>query len=191
LESRTHASRVKLKSREVRDLVKGKKSLQEDSPAILGKPFKGTSKAIKPNPHFVPRVGKNVPNPLYAHLFDAFVFEQQWKTAFQSPLPSLEEQVRRWMPYAEPLEDKLHPFGLTPYGTYRTNPELIKNASERFLELPTADFASIRLINEKTKLSQVEGFIKKFKKEKTASELRELWFLLFSYSDLFLDIEVE
>lgn len=194
LESRTHEKPIDLNAKAVRRLISGNLetlSAEEEifprySEPVLGPFFAGTSKAISPNFHFVPRLGLEVPNPLYAHLFDAFVFHTQWNPLLNEPIAPLEEQIKTWRKYANPMEDETYPFGLTPFGTYEAFPEKVSRLASEFIPLKRSSFQNVRLEKESEKFSQVIKFLlqNKIKIPREEHLLRELWFLLFSYPEL-------
>ncbi|MBL8728673.1 MAG: methyltransferase domain-containing protein [Planctomycetes bacterium] len=136
------------------------------------------------------RVGRRAPNPLFSHLFAAF------ELAARHPelrLPDLESQLGRWLPWADPLEQRPIRFGLTPYGTcqrYRTNvlEHLARGA------LPTAaSWDDTRLRHDAEALGHVRSLLRDHgelpARAHTGGELRELAVLLFTHDQLFLTFE--
>jgi hypothetical protein len=136
------------------------------------------------------RVGRHAPNPLYAHLFAAF------ERAARHPelaLPDLESQLGRWLPWADPLEQRPIQFGLTPYGTCRRFRVNVLEHLERD-ELPVVSgWADVRLRNDAEALGQVRGLLRDHPDLPVCGfaegELRELWMLLFGYGSPFLTLE--
>lgn len=135
-------------------------------------------------------VGRRAPNPLYAHLFAAF------ERAARHPelgLPDLETQMGRWLPWADPLEQRPVRFGLTPYGTmqrFRTN---VLEHLERG-DLPLADgWTNVRLRADGEQLQHVRALLRGHDglPQRTLADehLRELAVLLFAHDSLFVAIE--
>ncbi len=136
------------------------------------------------------RVGRRAPNPLYAHLFAAF------ELAARHPelgLPDLEGQLGRWLPWADPLEQRPFRFGLTPYGTcqrYRVN--VLEHLARG--DLPTAaGWDAVRLRGDAEALGRVRALLRDQvglpARPRSPGELRELAVLLFAHDELFLTLE--
>ncbi len=199
VDSRTHADGcLRLKGSQVRRLLANQIDSQTQDiahpqkEAVLGPAFLGTSRQISPNTHWALRPGPLAPNPLYAHLFDAYCYQEQWTSHFAHPFPNLEAQLRRWKPLCEPLEDSTHPFGLTPFGTLNHSPPAVSQAARDFAKLPTLEFEGWRPRDRSAHQQTVRKFLKELEVRKTdftESELEELWVLLFSYDRLFLPYE--
>lgn len=190
LQSRTREGMVSLSGRTVRGILRGDSTVLEEE-HLSGLLFAGTSDCIVPNPHFVPRIGDRVPNPLYAHLFDAYVFNRQWNAVLQTKLPDLGEQVSRWAANSQVLENGEIPFGLTPLATYLHDTARIEEAASSYLDYKCANFEEVRLEQEHARFQQVERFLKANNIRPIALDsatLRQLWILLFSSNQLFLDI---
>lgn len=198
LESRTHEKPIGLSGKDVRNLLVGNTEsldsadevLPRCAEPILGPLFQGTSKSITANSHFSVRLGEETPNPLYAYLFDAFTFQDQWNPLLNEPLGSLREQIRTWRRFANPMEDDVHRFGLTPFGTYEAFPEEVDRVASRFPSLRVGTFNDLHLQDECQKFGQIHQFLKESGFQSPAEEdaMRELWFLLFSYKDLFVKV---
>jgi len=199
LPSRTHAARLKIPASQWRRLMKGEPSglpcddiLPGTHSGILGRPLLSTPTTITPRPHFVPRLHPDAPNPMYDYLFDAFSFSDDWGDLFKTPFPNLLDQIRRWAPHHQTLEDDLHQLGLTPYGTYRFAPSQIATITEAYRSAPISAFASLRLASDEGKLQRVRDFLRaqNILKTETRSDetLRELWVLLFSTNQLKLPL---
>lgn len=136
------------------------------------------------------RVGRRAPNPLYAHLFAAFELAQRHP---ERGLPDLETQLGRWLPWADPLEERPIAFGLTPYGTAL---RLRVNVHEHLArtDLGSAeDYAAVRLRHDAAALQAVRSRLADAPEIPPAlhsdAELRELAVLLDSYDQLFVTLE--
>lgn len=187
LQSRTHPTPLKLSAHSVRALLKGKTTAATEAlvatPRPLGPPFRHTERNYQPLHRWNLGTEEFSPNPLYSHLFDAYA----WTAAGR--LPGLSEQIRRWAPSARPLEDDLHPFGLTPYGTYLWDPEKVEAGLKTYRTETRRDFSEVSLENERTELESLHQELKKYPfptREWTLAQQRELWVLLKSYRQLFL-----
>jgi SAM-dependent methyltransferase len=198
LDSKTTSGSFRLRGRDVRDMIFSGEPSREDARKFfspesdpLGHCFRGTSREISPAQHFVGRLGENVPNPLYAHLFDAFTFDQEWNEDLSRPLPSLIKQIELWGPHARPLEDEIHRFGLTPYGTYISSPHTIQKNLEIHQTAPRVSFETSRLEDEGKKFDQVVSFLGGLDiarpNQLSPAKLRELWILLYSYPHLLIN----
>ncbi len=136
------------------------------------------------------RVGRRAPNPLYAHLFAAFELAARHP---ELALPDLETQLGRWLPWADPLEERPLCFGLTPYGTcqhYRVN--VLDHLARG--DLPTAaGFDDVKLRDDQAQLGAVRALLRDHPDlpahERSAGELRELAVLLFAHDSLFVTLE--
>lgn len=136
------------------------------------------------------RVGRRAPNPLYAHLFAAFELSQRHP---ELGLRDLEGQLGRWLPWADPLEDRPIGFGLTPYGTHQRFRVNVQEHLERG-ELPTAaGYADVRLRGDAEALARVRRFLREHPDlpagPRDDAALRELFVLLFAHESLFLTFE--
>lgn len=136
------------------------------------------------------RVGRRAPNPLFAHLFAAFELAQRHP---ELGLPDLEGQMGRWLPWADPLEERPIAFGLTPYGTYQ---RLRVNVQEHLArpELPTAaSYADVRLRGDAAALQQVRSLLAAAPElpamPRDDATLRELFVLLCTHDRLFVPFE--
>ncbi len=136
------------------------------------------------------RTGRRAPNPLYAHLFAAFELPQRHP---ELALPDLDAWMGRWLPWADPLEERPIRFGLTPYATlqrFRTN------VAEHLArgDLPVAPgYDAVRLRNDDSMLARVRSLLREHADlpagERPDAALRELAVLLFTHDTLFLPIE--
>ncbi|MBM4063297.1 MAG: class I SAM-dependent methyltransferase [Planctomycetes bacterium] len=136
------------------------------------------------------RVGRRAPNPLYAHLFAAF------ELAARHPelgLRDLEGQMGRWLPWADPLEQRPVTFGLTPYGTYTKLRRNVQEHLERGALPVAAGYGEVRLRGDGEALARVKGFLRGFAGlpagPRDDAALRELFVLLFGYESLFVTME--
>jgi len=190
LPSRTDAESIHLTGTQLR-------TLSEPS-IVLG----GVPKRLSMTPHGVWSyeemflaskigIGTKSPNPFYDGLFKAYTFQQD---CVPFGLGSIPEQIKRWKEITDPLE-KEGMFGLTPLGTYPYfSKEILRYIEERGTSpaenRPSVNnFEQIRFKEER--LDDVKTFLKKFPKipkhRLQEGEMRELWVLLFSYPNLFLD----
>ena len=204
LQTRTHARNLKLSANQVRCLCNGVIDLSCEASdilpipqrEILGRAFRGTSPQINANPHFLWRTGSRTINPLYDYLFDAYIFGEQWKQCLSSPLPSLEEQIKRWKPLHFPLEDRRHRFGLTPFGTYLEFKQemefCIPYYASEVSRGACLSYEDLRLKKDKECREEVLQFLKAiefpFQVDLTPAVLRQLWILIYSFEKLFLEI---
>ena len=103
-------------------------------------------------------------------------------------LADLETQMGRWLPWAEPLEQRRVHFGLTPYGTYQRYRRNITDHLSRD-PLPTADgWQAVRLRDDQARLRSVHELLidrALGDEERSDATLRELWVLLFGHEELF------
>lgn len=135
------------------------------------------------------RVGRRAPNPLFAHLFAAFELAARHP---ELALPDLESQANRWLPWADPLEERPIRFGLTPYATFQL---LRQNVLEHLARdpLPTAaSWSDVRLRNDAAALQRVREWSRSAgvpKRSFEDAELRELHVLLFAFDSLFVALE--
>lgn len=186
LQSRTHEGKVHLTGREVRALIRGKgdfprvrEVLGEET--IQSKPFFGKRLPFPmPVDPWMVEVGRG-PNPLYRHLFDAYVFSKD-----------LELEGELWKSYSRPLEGADQPWGLTPAKTLQNQKESIKAWLESRGERKTIPISTAKLKNEEEKLAALKGFLGRQKGVQIPSDRisqRVLWVLLLSHEELFLDFE--
>ncbi len=199
LPSRTSESPLKLSSKNIKNLLLGESSSSSIESEILLIPptemwdtsFNNKLKPIKPKKHFILREGKQILNPLYDHLFDAYTFKEQTEPFLQSPLPALESQIALWNNEASPLENDKILFGLTPFGTYAHKSQEINSFRNEYLSAQEISFSKFNLPNEFAAFKEVYSFLKANEISKlpdnSESTLRQLWILLFSYKKLFID----
>ena len=131
------------------------------------------------------RVGRQAPNPLYGHLFAAWELDRRHP---ELGLGDVDAQVKRWQPWADPLEQRPVQFGLTPYGTYQQCRQSISDHLERE-DLPVAEsWAGVRLRDDARKLEQVRTLLADRNLQPPdpgRAALRELWMLLWGHEQLF------
>lgn len=192
LPSRTHVEPIRVNGRTMRALLNGNRAAFDGGAThaageILPRFYSCSPQApaapFSPN-HEEPlpfRAGPIAPNPLYAHLFDA------WRAR------PLGEQIRRWEKFASPLEDEKCPMGLTPWGTLLSRREEIEQGLQVWETTSPKPLHRIRLREEKSKHEQLRDFLRRFPRlpENSQNEerWRELWILLFSFPQLLLPLE--
>lgn len=197
MSSRTHADAVHLSGGDVRSLLglsqQPSKQVQELLRPLDGGFDGGTwhDQSFEHTDHFgVPRLGPVSPNPFYGQLFDAWYFHQGLVS--EQGWPTLEEEVERWTPYASALENVDLPWGLTPHATYAFHREAIQNwLKDDPAGADITSWAQARLSQDEDKRDQVQSWAGQWPgiQVKDAPEIwRELWVLLFSYEQLFLNI---
>ncbi len=134
------------------------------------------------------RIGRRAPNPLYAHLFAAFEANRAWP---QLGLPSLDEQLRAWLPWATPLEHGRIRFGLTPYATAQRCQAALKDHLDREPLPIAANWSEVRLREDQAKLAESRAFAAANGVDGALvddRDARELWCLLFAQDDPFLTL---
>jgi hypothetical protein len=134
------------------------------------------------------RVGRRAPNPLYAHLFAAFESDRAWP---ELGLPSLDDQLRAWLPWATPLEHGRIRFGLTPYVTAQRCQAALKDHLDREPLPIAANWSEVRLREDQAKLAEARAFAAANDIDGALaddSSARELWCLWFAQDDLFLTL---
>jgi hypothetical protein len=134
------------------------------------------------------RIGRRAPNPLYAHLFAAFEADRAWP---QLGLPSLDEQLRAWLPWTTPLEHGRIRFGLTPYATAQRCQAALKDHLDREPLPIAANWSEVRLREDQAKLAEARAFAAANGIDGECLDdnaARELWCLLFAQDDLFLTL---
>lgn len=196
LQTRTHDQQVLLSGREVRELLRGEgksditHEILADSPQVPQGFLKTSHTFPQPSDPWRVERGKG-PNPLYRHLFDAFTFGEYFKSG-EGGLPSLEEQLQKWMGNARPLETEEQPWGLTPWGTYQACQEEIQNWLKNREKATFLQFSEVKLKGDSAKIEEVRGLLQRVKGLSVPADsgvLRELWVLLLSHSHLFLEVE--
>ena len=132
------------------------------------------------------QVGSSVPNPLYHHIFSAYYRAGD----------SLRAEIDRWAPHAEPLEDAAAGqggFGLTPLGTYRRFGEEIRQHLRAGPGSAVDSYAEVRYAGEESGIDALKLFLRNLdalpRAGLSTAEARELWVLLGSHDQLFLDTE--
>jgi hypothetical protein len=136
------------------------------------------------------QVGRRAPNPLYAHLFAAFELAARHA---ELQLPDLEAQLGRWLPWADPLEQRPIRFGLTPYCTCQRYRQNVLDHLARG-PLPTAtSWHDVHLRRDNEALARVRSLLRDHvdlpARVLTNGDLRELAVLLFAHDELFVAIE--
>ncbi len=136
------------------------------------------------------RCGRRAPNPLYAHLFAAFERAQRHP---ELGLPDLDAQMGRWLPWADPLEERPITYGLTPYATYQ---RFRVNVDEHFARTDLGearDYAAVRLRNDAQCLQRVRSLLADASELPVRAHddaaLRELFVLLCTHEQLFVTLE--
>jgi SAM-dependent methyltransferase len=184
LPSRTDADSIHLSGAQLRT--------QADDRILLG----GAPRTLSMIPHGVwaheemflaskIELGQQSVNPFYEALFKAYTFQRD---CVPDGLGTLSEQINRWQDITNPLEDD-GTFGLTPLGTYLPfSKEILRYLEDKDKESVT-HFEQAHF--KKESFPDVKNFLKKFpdlpKEPQTEGAMRELWILLFSYPNLFLD----
>ncbi|MCB9876211.1 MAG: class I SAM-dependent methyltransferase [Planctomycetes bacterium] len=198
LPTRTGDEHLVLRPQQVRALAKRADALPQDHPLLLGgkdhgptlpahEDFAGEARFLQHAAAL--RVGQRAPNPLYAHLFAAF------ELAHLHPelgLPDLEAQVGKWLPWADPLEERPFAFGLTPYGTLQKLRVNVREHLERE-PLPVAtDYGAVRLRGDATALARTRTLLAAAdlpRRDFDDATLRELFVLLMTHDRLFVTFE--
>ncbi|MFM8312906.1 MAG: hypothetical protein ACKOA8_01335, partial [Deltaproteobacteria bacterium] len=199
LPSRTNESALKLSSKTMSELIwKKAEPKLETSPIDIrlhsekwNTEFDLRLNQLIPQKHFILRQGKRILNPLYDYLFDTYTFDQSFNYLFPNSLLDLEAQIQIWENEAFPLETQNISWGLTPYGTFKVQQENILPIKESYLSAPEISFDDFALPRESKNFNQVHHFLKSFSHssfgEFSLSELRQLWILLFSQNQFFID----
>ncbi|MGC6489419.1 MAG: class I SAM-dependent methyltransferase [Planctomycetota bacterium] len=136
------------------------------------------------------RAGERAPNPLYAHLFAAFELDRQRP---ELGLPTVDEQVARWTPWADPLEQRPIRFGLTPYATWQRLEGALRTHLERDRLPSVQDYEHVRLRGDRAALARVRRGLAEHPdlpcERYEDSALRELFVLLFTQDRLFVTLD--
>ncbi len=131
-------------------------------------------------------IGSNVPNPFYHAIFKAYTFSRDDR----SDGVGLADEITRWQPLADPLEEE-GAFGLTPFGTYtRFSKEILDYVARGHEKETVSRFDQVRFKGDEAGRKDVLSFLKSYslpRNDWNEAELRELWILLFSYPQLFLE----
>jgi SAM-dependent methyltransferase len=200
LPARTAAAAIPLPAGTARALARGEAPDELDGSAlILGGRDHGSRlvahRAVPGEAAFLAaasalRIGRRAPNPLYAHLFAAF---ERDRLQPELALPDLETQMGRWLPWADPLEQRPIAFGLTPYATNQRFRINIQEHLEREPLATAAGFGEVRLRHDATALATVRRLLAAAPELPTAAlddaSLRELFVLLCSHDQLFLTLD--
>jgi len=196
--TRTGEDRLVLRPQAARALADGRAPIDAEHPLVLGgvdhgpqlpahEPFPRED-AFLESAHAL-RVGRRAPNPLYAHLFAALELSQRHP---ELGLGDVEQQMGRWLPWADPLEEPPMLFGLTPYGTYQ---RMRVNLQEHLgrAELQTAaDYAGVRVRGDEQALQRVRTLLAGCDLPRRAHDdatLRELFVLLLTHDRLFVTLD--
>lgn len=200
LPTRTGEDRLVLRPRDARDLTASDQLARlQDTGLVLGGRDHGSQlpahARFDQEPAFLQhagalRIGRRAPNPLYAHLFAAFELSQRHP---ELGLRDLDGQTGRWLPWADPLEERPITFGLTPYGTLQRFRVNVQEHLERD-PLPTAaDYGAVRLRGDAEARQRVLSFLRDHSDlpagARDDATLRELFVLLFAHESLFLTLE--
>ena len=136
------------------------------------------------------KVGTRAPNPLYAHIFAAFELDRLHP---ELGLPNLEQQIGRWLPWADPLEERPIAFGLTPYATYQRMRVNICDHLDRGPLARTQSYDEIRVRGDQQSLQRVRAMLAQHRglpnRHYDDASLRELFVLLCTYDRLFLTFD--
>lgn len=138
-------------------------------------------------------IGPRAPNPLYAHLFAAFELADRHP---ELGLPDLEGQMARWLPWADPLEQRPIAWGLTPYRTMlqlRANVHQHLDERDRLAGVAD-DYGAVRVRGDAAALAQVRRLLDARELPESArhlddAALRELFVLLCTHERLFVTFE--
>lgn len=136
------------------------------------------------------RIGQRAPNPLYAHLFAAFSLDQQHP---ELGLRELESQMGRWLPWADPLEERPIVFGLTPYATMQRMRINIASHLEREVMPTASNYEQVRVRGDALALQRVRDLLAEHSdlphKHYDDATLRELFVLLCTHDRLFVTLD--
>lgn len=134
-----------------------------------------------------PRIylGEGVPSPAWQHHLVAL----GWLEALGGP--AIDAQIAAWRPVIRPLEDKVTPYGFSPFVTWQNHTADLQAWRAR-TERPVAEgWRRVRLANEPTRLGQMMRWLSPHVVDGPLSlaAMRELWTLLDGYRHPFLDLE--
>jgi hypothetical protein len=108
-------------------------------------------------------------------------------------LPSLDQQVSRWLPWADPLEAGAVRYGLTPYATWTRMQDAIDKHLERGALPAVTSYADVRLRGDRDALARVRALLAEHPDLPRATyadeELRELFVLLTTHDRLFVTLD--
>ena len=200
LPARTTADAIAVAAADVRALARGDTPEHlADSGLLLGgvdrAPRRPAHTDFAAEPGFLAhaaalRCGRRAPNPLYAHLFAAFERAQRHP---ELGLPDLETQMGRWLPWADPLEERPIAFGLTPYATYQRYRVNVDEHLARTDLGVASGYDAVRLRNDAASLQRVRSLLAAANelpaRTHSDAELRELFVLLCTHEQLFVTLE--
>lgn len=136
------------------------------------------------------RAGPRAPNPLYAHIFAALELDRRQP---ELALPALDDQLARWAPWADPLEQRPLRFGLTPYATWHRHEAALRAHLERAPLPAVASYEDLRLRGDREALARVRRALGEHpdlpRRTYSDSALRELFVLLFTSDRLFVTLD--
>jgi SAM-dependent methyltransferase len=196
VQSRTHETALRLSGKEVRGLLKGQgetagiREILAENSVRLQNFFETSQSFPEPSDPWAFETEKS-PNPLYRHLFDAYTFHEEFQAKGES-LPDLAVQIEKWKGQARPLETEDHPWGLTPCGTYQARKNEIQQWLRERKGATRRPFHEVKLKEGEQKREEVRAFLRNVGGIPIPSEpevLDQLWVLLLSQSQLFLEVE--
>jgi hypothetical protein len=134
-----------------------------------------------------PRIylGEGVPSPAWQHHLLAL----EWLEAQGGP--SIDAQIAAWQTVIRPLEDKVTPYGFSPFVTWKQHSADLLAWRAR-TDRPVAEgWRRVRMANEPARLGQMMRWLAPHVVDGPLSlaAMRELWTLLDGYRHPFLDLE--
>ena len=196
--SRTHEESVRLTGKDVRSLLGWRegvsdnvKKMLEPRQSILDRASWQMKNTEHEDLFGEPRIGSKVPNPFYGQHFDAWYTHRQLKAS--GDWPDLKQEHQRWASHASALETETVPWGLTPHHTYsQFADEIDAWLTAKPLSAPVVSWDDLVLPQEQEKRDQVRHWASQFSGLRISGDRgvwRELWVLLFSYEQLFLNLQ--
>lgn len=134
------------------------------------------------------RLGRRAPNPLYAHLFAALEAHRTWPGL---ALPSLDDQLRRWLPWTESLGPDRLADRLVPYAAISRHPEAFADHFARGPLAVAAGWHEVRLRDDASQLARARAFVREHGAPNEVLDdatARELAATCFAHEDLFLTL---
>lgn len=134
------------------------------------------------------RTGRRAPNPLYAHLFAALEADRSWP---ELALPSLDDQLRRWLPWTEPLGPERLADRLVPYAAISRHAAAFADHFARGPLEVAAGWHEVRLRDDASQLANARAFAREHGVPNEALDdatARELAATCFAHDDLFLTL---